>query len=138
VGVVWYPSAKLFSDTGVIVAGYGVENRSEIGKLDLAGKLDASRHAIECLHPGYSKELTKPVYVSWGHVPYNLGSWVSHFGAKNALEGYDRLTEPDGAIYLAGDHVSHLVGWQEGAALSAHRAIGKIDQAVRAKSATAA
>jgi monoamine oxidase len=138
VSVIWYPSAKLFSDTGVIVAGYGVENRSEIGKLDLAGKLDASRHAIECLHPGHSKELTKPVYVSWGHVPYNLGSWVSHVGAKNALEGYDRLTEPDGAIYLAGDHVSHLVGWQEGAALSAHRAIGKIDQAARVRSSTAA
>jgi monoamine oxidase len=126
VSVVWYPSARIFSDIGVIVAGYGVENRTDFGKLDLAGKLDASRQAIEHLHPGHSKELTKPVYISWGHVPYNLGSWVSHFGAKNALPGYDRLTEPDGAIYLAGDHVTHLVGWQEGAALSAHRAVSKI------------
>ena len=138
VSVVWYPSAKIFSDTGVIVAGYGVEDRSDFGKLDLAGKLDASRQAIERLHPGHSKELTKPVYISWGHVPYNLGSWVSHFGTKNALPGYDRLTEPDGRIYLAGDHVSHLVGWQEGAALSAHRAISRIAQAVNAESATAA
>jgi len=138
VSVVWYPSAKIFSDTGVIVAGYGVENRSDIGKLELAGKLEASRLAIEKLHPGHSKELTKPVYVSWGHVPYNLGSWISHFGAKNSLAGYDRLTEPDGTIYLAGDHVSHLVGWQEGAALSAHRAVSKIDQALSAKVAAAA
>jgi monoamine oxidase len=135
VSVVWYPSAKIFSDKGVIVAGYGVENRSEIGKMDLAGKLDASRLAIEKLHPGHAKELTKPIFVSWGHVPYNLGSWISHFGAKNALAGYDRLTEPDGAIYLAGDHVSHLVGWQEGAALSAHRAVSKIDQVLHSKAA---
>jgi monoamine oxidase len=129
VGVVWYPSAKLFSERGVIVAGYGVENDMPIGKLDFEGKLAASRAAIDHLHPGCSKELTKPVYVSWGHVPYNLGSWIKHFGQKDdGLPGYARLTEPDGPIYMAGDHVTHLVGWQEGAALSAHRAITKIHQ----------
>jgi monoamine oxidase len=42
--------------------------------------------------------------------------------------GYDRLLEPDGPIYMAGDHVSHIVGWQEGAALSAHRAVSQINQ----------
>jgi monoamine oxidase len=54
------------------------------------------------------------------------------------LPGYARLTEPDGAIYMAGDHVTHLVGWQEGAALSAHRAVAKIDQAIGGKPAQAA
>ena len=33
--------------------------------------------------------------------------------------GYQTLLEPDGPIYFAGDHVSHIVGWQEGAAISA-------------------
>jgi monoamine oxidase len=27
---------------------------------------------------------------------------------------------------MAGDHTSHIVGWQEGAALSAHRAVNMI------------
>jgi len=27
---------------------------------------------------------------------------------------------------MAGDHTSHIVGWQEGAALSAHRAVNLI------------
>jgi monoamine oxidase len=130
VRVVWYPSANLFSDKGVIVSGYGIENGTPFEKLDYAGKLAASRQAIEHLHPGCSKELSKPVYVSWGHIPYNLGSWITHFGAKNALPGYQRLLEPDGAVYMAGDHVTHLVGWQEGAALSAHRAISQIDRAL--------
>ena len=132
VGVVWYPSANIFADTGVLIAGYGVENSSEFGKLDLPGKLEASRRAVEHLHPSCAKELTNPVYVSWGHIPYNLGSWVTHSGRQNSFTGYDRLTEPDGPIYMAGDHVTHLVGWQEGAALSAHRAISKIDQALHA------
>jgi len=38
------------------------------------------------------------------------------------------LLEPDGPICMAGDHVSHIVGWQEGAALSAHRAVSQISQ----------
>jgi monoamine oxidase len=139
VGVVWYPSAKLFSEKGVVVAGYGIENDTPIGKLNYQEKLAASRAAIEHLHPGCSKELTKPVYVSWGHIPYNLGSWIAHFGQKDmGLPGYARLTEPDGAIYIAGDHVTHLVGWQEGAALSAHRAVAKIDQAIGGRPAQVA
>ncbi len=138
VNVIWYPSANLFSQKGVVIAGYGVENETGFGKLDFAEKLAASRQAVEHLHPGCSKELTNPVYVSWGHIPYNLGSWITHFGQKQALPGYARLLEPDGSIYMAGDHVTHLVGWQEGAALSAHRVISKIDQAFGGKPAQAA
>lgn len=130
VGVVWYPSANLFAEKGIIVAGYSLENGTEFANLDLQGKLAASRQAVERLHPGCSRELTKPVYVSWGHIPYNLGSWISHHGPKATSPGDDRLLEPDGPTYMAGDHVSHLVGWQEGAALSAHRAVLQIHQAM--------
>jgi len=128
VGVVWYPSANLFAEKGIIVAGYSIENGTEFAKLDLVRKLAASRQAVERLHPGCSSELAKPVYISWGHIPYNLGSWISHRGPTVSTVGYDRLLEPDGRIYMAGDHVSHIVGWQEGAALSAHRAVSQIDQ----------
>ena len=138
VSVIWYPSAGLFSQTGVVIAGYGVENRSEFGKLDLAGKLAASREAIEHLHPGRSGELKKPIYVSWGHIPYNLGSWASGIGRPNSLAIYNRLIEPDGPIYLAGDHVSHIVAWQEGAALSAHRAVMQLAQKVVVREASVA
>lgn len=134
VSVVWYPSAELFSQTGVVIAGYGVENRSEFGKLDRTAKFEASRQAIEHLHPGHSKELAKPLYVSWGQIPYNLGSWASH---RYDPSVYNRLLEPDGPIYLAGDHVSHIVAWQEGAALSAHRAIMEIAK-LSGRSATGA
>jgi monoamine oxidase len=30
---------------------------------------------------------------------------------------------PDDRIYFAGDHCSHITGWQEGAALAAQRAV---------------
>lgn len=138
VGVVWYPSARLFSEKGVLIAGYGTENGNPFGKLDLAAKLDCSRQAVEHLHPGCSGELKKPVYVSWGHIPYNLGSWMMNNRRAEDSANYDRLIEPDGPIYLAGDHVSRIVAWQEGATLSAHRAVLQIAQAASVRKASVA
>jgi monoamine oxidase len=126
VDTVWYPSDKMFSETGIILGGYGIENGSEFGSLPSPeAKLAASRNSIELLHPGRSQELKNPIYVSWGHIPHNLGSWVS--GADTgAPPGYEVWIQPQGRIYMAGDHTSHIVGWQEGAALSAHRALDMI------------
>src|SRR5260370_32598722 len=50
-GVVWYPSANLFADKGIILAGYSIQNGTEFAKLDLVRKLGASRKAGERLRP---------------------------------------------------------------------------------------
>jgi monoamine oxidase len=126
VGVVWYPSARMFSDRGVIVGGYSIENGTAFGKLpSLEAKLEASRQAIELLHPGHGKDLSKPVYINWGQIPYNLGAWISGFGHAEA-GSLDVLLGPDRRVYFAGDHTSQLVGWQEGAALSSYRVINQL------------
>lgn len=134
VGVVWYPSAKLMSKRGVIVSGYGMENWDDFGKLPTAeSKIAASKAAIEKLHPGKGKELEKPLYMCWGKIPYNLGSWVTRgpeYPPVKEAEYYDgpyrELIVPDDRIYFAGDHCSHIIGWQEGAALAAQRAVSMI------------
>jgi monoamine oxidase len=46
--------------------------------------------------------------------------------------GYRTLLEPDGPIYFVGDHMSFLVGWQEGAALSSLRAVKMLSERVKA------
>jgi monoamine oxidase len=126
VNVVWYPSARLFSESGIIVGGYSVENGTPFGKLPtVQAKLDASRQAIDKLHPGHGKDLSKPVYISWGQIPYNLGAWISGFGHAGP-GSLDVLLAADRRVYFAGDHTSHLVGWQEGAALSAYRVINQL------------
>jgi monoamine oxidase len=133
ISVVWYPSAKLMSKRGVLVSGYSMENFGDFGKLpSYVAKLAASRAAVEKLHPGKGKELEKPMYMSWGKVPYSLGSWVTR-GADFTSEAgtyysgpYRELIVPDDRIYFAGDHCSHIIGWQEGAALAAQRTITMI------------
>ncbi len=41
------------------------------------------------------------------------------------------IIQADGPIYFAGDTASHIVGWQEGAALSGRRAVGMISDKVK-------
>ncbi len=147
VDLVWYPSAKLFSPTGVLLSGFGSE-RNDVGAMakgfgdgsgkpsafgalpSIEAKLDASRAAVETLHPGRSRLLEKPIYVSWAKIPYSLGCF-----ANNRLPGsaapYKQLEKPEGRTYFAGDYLSHLVAWQEGAILSAHHAIERIATQVK-------
>jgi len=139
VGLVWYPSAKIFSDTGVVVAGYTIEHGSEFSKLpNMEAKFAASRAAVERLHPGFGKQLNKPIYVNWGKIPNNLGSWVGRGATSEAgqpidyYEGpYKEFNQPDDRFFFAGDHCSHVGAWQEGAALSAHRTMTMLGERVK-------
>jgi monoamine oxidase len=145
VEVVWYPSAGMNGRTGIIVSGYGRESTAPFSQLPgPEAKIAASRAAVEQLHPGCGRELTRPLFVPWGRMPYSLGSWVSVGG--NPAEGrpdfyapggpYETFSDPDDRIYFAGDHCSHLVGWQEGAALAARRAVNLLADRVRAETST--
>ena len=46
-------------------------------------------------------------------------------------QAYALLLESDGPFYFAGEHMSWIPGWQEGAVLSAHEAIVEIAKRVR-------
>ena len=128
---VWYPSARLMHPTGILCAGYMDElDVPGFAELSLEGKLAMSRAQVEKLHPGHGKELTKPVFCGWKHVKWNEGSWIREYGGGR--DGYKVVIEADGPIYFAGDTVSHIVGWQEGAALSAQRVVSMISDKVRA------
>jgi monoamine oxidase len=126
---VWYPSGGMLSEKGVLIAGYGTES-GEFGRLpSMEAKFAASRAAVEKLHPGRSKELTKPLYVSWAKIPFNLGSWIRDDGYHEGP--YKEFLNPDDRVYFAGDYCSHLTTWQEGAALSAQRAVEMIARRMR-------
>ena len=183
---IWFPSAGLFSDRGVVVSGYSDERESPFADLSLQAKFAESRKSIERLHPGHGAELEKPMYFGWGKAQWNEGSWIrsygpdqweddearEHLGAPNAVPGgngaeaakqqapgvalnrqtgqgaspatartgtnpnYEILIQPDERVIFAGDHTTHVVAWQEGAALSALRAVQLLSDHVRAAKLT--
>lgn len=75
------------------------------------------------LHPDFDKHvpLELGLSIAWQNVPYQLGGWADDWGCDNQIP--DALLNADGRFWVAGDQVSYLSGWQEGAVLSAHHAI---------------
>ena len=71
--------------------------------------------------------------IAWSKVPYSLGITARYSSDHDA--NYALLSEPDGPFYFAGEHLSHVGAWQEGAILSARRAINMIDKHRRAQRA---
>jgi monoamine oxidase len=119
----------MFSGKGVLLFGYSVENGKRFGSLPtIDGKIAGSREAVEKLHPGRGQRLARPVYISWGRIPYNLGSRVAgtrRLADSGGTDFYARddrdFLLPDDRVYFAGDHCSRSIARQEGAALSAQR-----------------
>ena len=54
------------------------------------------------------------------------------FSRTQTNPSYEQLIKPDGRILFAGDHTTHVVAWQEGAALSALRAVQMLSDQVKA------
>ena len=70
------------------------------------------------LHSQMNGEAINGISVAWPKVPFQLGAW----GTSNPAT----LLTADDNIHYAGEHLSVLQGWQEGAILSAYHAIDQI------------
>jgi monoamine oxidase len=82
------------------------------------------------LHPGKSRLLAKPVTVAWGLTPWSEGVGPNNpdwFSTPRAPR-YAELLRPEGPVFFAGEHLSYVMFWQEGAALSAHAAMRLLTQ----------
>jgi monoamine oxidase len=123
--LIWYPSGGFHKKTGVVIGCYNIGQAArDFTAQPLAAQFESSRGVIDRVHPGRGAELQRPVSVAWHKVPYSLGSWV-HW-ATPAEKEYTLLNQPEGRVHFAGEYLSQIGAWQEGAALSAHHAIAAI------------
>ena len=146
--LIWYPSAKLFSDTGMILGCYNSGPVAEAFQgLSLADQIAASRAAIEKAHPGHGGDLAKPTVINWHKVPFSLGPWPNWApaGANSRQEGhidapgFALLQQPVGQIFFAGAALSQTPGWQEGGIQSARAQVSAlVGQAMAAPASKAA
>jgi monoamine oxidase len=128
-----YPSNDFGAPKGVLVGAYAAgftnrDNPDKFAALSHEERFRISRESIEALHPGKSRLLGNGVTVAWGLTPYSEG--VAALWSDFAIGGgvprgatYAELMKPEGPIVFAGEHLSYQPAWQEGAALSAHRAL---------------
>ena len=124
---VWYPSAGIHQSKGVLVGAYIWSN--EQGDA-FAAKTPAARLADalddgERLHSGYRQHLTKGASVAWKNIPYSGAAWAE-WSRDVRAQYYGLLLKGDGPFLFAGEHMSYINGWQEGAVRSAHVALADI------------
>jgi len=65
------------------------------------------------------------VSISWPKVKYTSGA-TTHWTDETRRDAYPVFLEPDGPYYFAGEYLSYINGWQEGAVQSAHFTVQNI------------
>ncbi|WP_406065846.1 FAD-dependent oxidoreductase [Streptomyces sp. NBC_01077] len=131
---IWYPSHDWFSGKGTLVGAYNFEGKAgRFGGLSPRERLDAAREGAVELHPEFADEALVPgekgITVAWHKVPYQLGGWAQwEPDREDHREAYRQLLQPEGGdvFHVAGDQISPLPGWQEGAMMSAQFVVQQI------------
>jgi monoamine oxidase len=130
VGHIWYPSAGFHSPKGFLLGAYNYGGQADAyGAKTLETQYAISRAAVQRLHPGHGQDLEHPVSVVWKQIPHNLGPWVDW---ESGGPDYHLLNQPVGRVHLAGEHLSFITSWQEGAAVSALRVVERLATMARA------
>lgn len=113
----WYPNTGLGTANGIIVGAYifGGTAGNNFANQTPQQRINAAIAQGNNLYPEYGNEVARGISISWPKVPFQLGAWgTSDPGI---------LLTADENIFFAGEHLSILQGWQEGAILSAYHAI---------------
>lgn len=117
---IWYPNHGFQRENGIIVGAYIFDGAAGNRFTDLppATRIDMTRAQASNVHPQFRDQASHGISVAWNKVPFQRGGWGTSIPSV-------LLTADDG-IFFAGEHLSILQGWQEGAILSAYHAIGQI------------
>ena len=117
---IWYPSFGFGKSKGILVGAYiwGATAANSFANQTPQQRITAAMTQGSILHSEYTSEVTHGISVSWLKVPYQMGAYG--YSTPNVL------LNPDDNIFFAGEHLSILQGWQEGAILSAYNAIDGI------------
>ena len=120
---IWYPCNGYHQPKGVLVGAYIWSSGPGRRYSAMSGpeRLHAALEEGEPLHPGYAGEMECGISRAWLNVPFQNGGWP-----RTNPQAAATLRQGDGPFHFAGDQVTALPGWQEGAFLAAHAAADAI------------
>lgn len=125
-----YPSDNLGSKgKGVVLGAYVIGSLSAFEFTSLSPE-ERVKWAVEYgskLHPQYKKEFETGVAVGWHRVPWIMGC-AARWSEDLRKQHFENLRAIDGRLVLAGDHLSNLTAWQEGALISSLDAVSRLHQ----------
>lgn len=123
-----YPSTGYMGrGPAVLLGAYSFENSNSY-RFSSLKPAERVRLALEYgaqIHPQYKQEFLNGVSVAWHRMPWIngcFGNWTDAMREQH----YKDLAQVDGRLVLAGEHVSYIPAWQEGAVLSSLDAIQRL------------
>lgn len=124
-----YPSTNFFSDgPGVLLAAYSWGAASyQFNAIPAEERIENALKYGSLIHPQYREEYSNGVTVAWHRVPWTLGCYGEW---RDMAAHYDNACQMDQRTLMAGEHISYLPAWQEGAILSALNAIERLHKHV--------
>ena len=131
IGTISYPSTDYQSTRGVIQAFYVFGGQaSELSALSQDERASRAIASASTIHPELPDHVESHASHFWHLERYNLGGWAEH--TSESREGaYRHLLEPDGRVYFAGEHLSHLPAWMAGAIESAWKTLEQVHARAR-------
>jgi monoamine oxidase len=130
IGTMAYPDYDYLTPKGVIQAYYNFGTAGiEASNLSLQDRIELALEHGAQIHPQFRDEFETGFSVAWHRMPYALGGWPN-YTERTRQEAYPQLLEPDGRIYIAGEHIGYSNGWQEPAVAGAWLQIEKLHERV--------
>jgi len=116
----WYPNNGFGRDNGIMLGAYIFDGPAgdNFTALTPAQRINMASMQASNVHPEFTNEASRGIAVAWNKMPYQRGGW----GTSDP----SALLIPDDSMVFAGEHLSILQGWQEGAILSAYEAIDQV------------
>jgi monoamine oxidase len=126
INVISLPSTGWLGEKGVILGFYphGAA-AARMSAMSLADRRAYALAAGQKVFPEYTQSNDGSFSIAWHRVPFNMGGWAE-WTEEGRAKYYPTLVEPDGRLYLAGEHLSYITGWQEGGIESAWQQITKL------------
>jgi monoamine oxidase len=120
---IWYPSTGFHRPKGILVGAYIWTDRigEQFGQASPAQRNVMAIQNGAKLHPNYGQHLVHGISVAWHKIPHSKGAYAE-WSLDARRDAYVTLCRPDGPIHFAGEHLSYMTAWQEGAVLSAQSA----------------
>jgi monoamine oxidase len=129
---IWYPSGGLQQEKGILVGAYIWSD--DIGNAFAAKpptqRLGDTLDDVAHMHPEAPRWLGQGVSVAWKNIPYSRSGWAEWSREARATQ-FPVLLKGDGPYLFAGEHMSFITGWQEGAVRSAQKVLGDIAERMR-------
>jgi len=129
---IWYPSGGLLREKGILVGAYIWSD--DIGNAFAAKpptqRLTDTLDDVAHMHPEAPRWLGQGVSVAWKNIPYSRSGWAEWSREARATQ-FPVLLKGDGPYLFAGEHMSFITGWQEGAVRSAQKVLGDIAERMR-------